>query len=199
MDDLHTIGQTVLRALALILNVHPNESFERYHRPDVLSTSAFGMLKYSTLREDRSLPQIGHGAHTDVGSLTFLFSTDRGLQFQEPGSEAWQYVEPKSGCAIVNIGDSLHFLSAGRLQSCLHRVVPLPGVEVVDRFSCAYFMRPEYEASFSDSSGTLWRSLNWHDEKYAIFRASIPQQKKSNVLTGKSGYVGLWEPENLEV
>lgn len=47
-------------------------------------------------------------------------------------------VVSKSECAIVNVRDTLRFLSNERFRSVMHRVSP-PGNE--DRYSTAYFLR----------------------------------------------------------
>ena len=44
-------------------------------------------------------------AHTDLGSLTLLFTGAPGLQVLTPGSKEWAFVMPKKNCAVVNIGD----------------------------------------------------------------------------------------------
>ena len=83
------------------------------------------------------------GAHTDFGSITVLFNRLRGLQILAPNGE-WLNVQPMSGHAIVNLGDSMVKLSGSRLKSNIHRVVTMPGLsEVVDRYSVVYFSRPE--------------------------------------------------------
>lgn len=55
-------------------------------------------------------------------------------------------------------------------------------------------MRPEYDAKFQDASGKTWKSIEWHREKYRVFRAPILEQEQSATLTGKDGYTGLWSP-----
>lgn len=87
-----------------------------------------------------SIPQT---AHTDMGSLTFLFTDSPGLQIQPAGSSEWLHVLPKAGCPIVNLGDAMKILSNGEFHSVLHRVVSVPGGQAEDRYSFAYLMRPE--------------------------------------------------------
>lgn len=87
-----------------------------------------------------SIPQT---AHTDMGSLTFLFTNSPGLQIQRAGSSEWLHVLPKTGHPIVNLGDAMKILSNSELQSVLHRVVSVPGGRAEDRYSFAYLMRPE--------------------------------------------------------
>jgi hypothetical protein len=105
------------------------------------------------------------------------------------------FVETRPRHAIVNVGDSLRYLSKGAYRSSLHRVVPYKDAKMADRYSCAYFMRPELDAMFEDDEGHSWSSIAWHDRKYSAFRATLEKQKESSVLTGKDGYIGLWQAE----
>ena len=116
----------------------------------------------------------------------------------EPSTGRWRFVEPKVGHAIVNVGDSLRFLSGKVLCSSLHRVVPHPDSERETRFSIAYFMRPEFNAQINDDEGTHWTGLGWHTRKFTVFRAPLEEQKKNSVLTGRHGYVGLWNDNEAE-
>ena len=190
MYDLHGVGTAVLRALSLVLGLSFERSLESSHRPNCLSTSALGVLRYPELWAES--PRLGHGAHTDVGSLTLLFCSEAGLQILEADTERWKDVQPKAGHAIVNVGDSLHFLSNRRLRSCLHRVVPPADGRLADRTSCAYFLRPELDTVLTDDAGQSWRSVDWHDRKYTRFRAPIEKQQQDSILTGKAGFVGAW-------
>ncbi|CZT16060.1 related to naringenin,2-oxoglutarate 3-dioxygenase [Ramularia collo-cygni] len=197
MNELHSIGMAVLRALSIALANSDQYELTIQHRPQHPSTSALGLLKYSPV--DQNQTQLGHSAHTDVGSLTLLFCTGPGLQFLDPLTGQWENVEVRPGQAVVNIGDSLRFLTGNRLKSCLHRVLPVTGDSAEDRYSLAYFLRPEIDTTFRDEVGQTWKSIDWHDNKYKIFRASLEQQsgeQESLVLTGKAGFLGLWEPLN---
>jgi isopenicillin N synthase-like dioxygenase len=190
LRKFHDIGLTLLACLDQSLG-GLDYKLADHHRERIPSTCAFGILKYSPLLAQSS--ELGHGAHTDVGSLTILFCTAQGLQFQDPKSGLWSYIDPRDGHAIINVGDSLRHLSRHRLNSCLHRVVPLDGKIVDDRLSCAYFLRPNLDVEFLDEEGKWWKSVDWHARKYAAFRAPLNEQRKGSVLTGKPGYVGLWK------
>lgn len=98
--------------------------------------------------------QTALGAHTDFGSVTLLFNKLGGLQvLHPPGSipdgdkpeDGWMYVRPLPGHCVVNLGDALVKLTAGKLQSSTHRVLNPPGEEqgALVRTSLVYFARPE--------------------------------------------------------
>lgn len=142
--------------------------FKRHYLPTDLQTSK----------------TVGHQKHTDIGSLTLLFSEQRGLQVKPTGMAEFGFVEPREGCAIINVGDSLVFASEQAFHSCVHQVVPFNGTE--DRFSIAYFLRPESEARYKDSEGRWITAGQWHDEKYNVFQSSHDMQKTAapSILLG---------------
>ena len=191
MSDMHEIGASILRSLSLTLHLPINRSLESSHRPLIPSTSGLGVLRYP--RRLAESPPLAHNAHTDIGSLTLLFCPEPGLQILDPTTDdQWAFVEPKKDHAIVNVGDSLRLLSRQRLRSCLHRVV-LPMEEegkMADRCLLAYFLRPELEAMFVDEGGKARRSIEWHEEKFKRFRASVEKQQRDSVSTGEAGLLG---------
>ncbi|KZT28362.1 Clavaminate synthase-like protein [Neolentinus lepideus HHB14362 ss-1] len=107
-----------------------------------------GNRSCSELRFLRTKPcsdgsQIALGAHTDFGSLSLLFNQLGGLQILSPADGTWKYVKPIPGHAICNVGDALHIFSGGLLKSCVHRVMPPPGLQAQsERWSIAFFTRP---------------------------------------------------------
>lgn len=167
---------TLLRSLSTTLDLAPGHGLEAHHRPEAPSPSMLRLLKYAAQSpSERGAPQT---PHTDLGSLTLLFTRAPGLQRWNPclrrcrrrhqkhrcsddndndddddlksvlesesESEAgWEFIAPRPHCAIVNVGDVLVALSGGLLHSCLHRVVPLPGQRMEERFSFAWMVRPE--------------------------------------------------------
>lgn len=155
-DKVTAASYTILSCLSAALDFAPGTGFEAHHRPGAHSPSMLRLLKYTEQPlSERGAPQ---DPHTDLGSLTLLFTRSPGLQRKNLNprtrhgeSSAWEFVEPRAHCAIVNVGDVLSALSGGVLHSCLHRVVPLPGRKMVERFSFAWMSRPE--------SDTLMRGL----------------------------------------
>lgn len=149
------------------------------------------MLKYlpkSSLHED----QMGHMAHTDVGSLTLLFTATPGLQIFQRAKGRRVPADPQVGKIFVNVGDALSFISGMRLVSCIHRVVPDSGAMGFKepRLAIAFFCRPELSATFTDGEGRKWTGEEWHRVKYRIFRVSNEEQGGSALLTGRAGFLG---------
>lgn len=176
------ITQSILCCLSYALKLDGSARFERFHRDGEPSNTTLGLIHYP---ENTDPAYAGHNKHTDVGSLTLLFSEQWGLQLLAPKTEHWAFVEPRRGHAVVNIGDSLRFLSGRRLCSALHRVVPFNnGYQNSSRYSIAYFLRPENGVKFVDSDGKEVSAQKWHDEKYVMFGEPHEKQDASNILTG---------------
>ncbi|KAK1985470.1 hypothetical protein LZ30DRAFT_708340 [Colletotrichum cereale] len=93
----------------------------------------------------------------------------------------WQYVEPRPGCAIVNVADVLRFLTNDRLKSAVHRVLPLPDV---DRYSVTYFLRPSDDVEFIDGSGQLVNVMDWYDRKNNMYETQFAAQDRSLLIGG---------------
>lgn len=127
---------------------------------------------------------MGHNKHTDIGTLTLLFSEQYGLQVLSPETNHWQFIEPKPEHTVINVGDSLRFLSKKRFWSCVHRVIPTEQTQPEHRYSIAYFLRAEDEAVYVDSHGQKISAKDWHDNKYEVFRQRHDQQEKDSILTG---------------
>jgi len=160
------VTKTILSALSTGLGLTGAARFENSHRNDRPSTTTLAMMHY--VPSDPTIDQkIGHQKHTDISSLTLLFSEQWGLQIRPPRAREFGFVKPKEGCAIVNVGDSLRFASGHKMQSCIHRVVPFDPTE--HRYSIAYFLRAEDETMFTDSEGRYITAGQWHDEKFFAF------------------------------
>ncbi|KAL9123964.1 MAG: hypothetical protein Q9217_006662 [Psora testacea] len=208
-----TAATTLLTTLSTLLQIPPNTpTLQSLHPSHLPTPDMVRLLKYHTLSPSER--GTTHIAHTDLGSLTFLYRTQYGLQVQRPkpaGSkeECWEWVKPPApGHAIVNLGDGLSMLTRGYLKSCLHRVIPYPGDEIEERYSFAYFMRAEDQvvmrALKSPLFGTVgadrskeakrgggketeseeMTSAQWLQKKYTMLRKDTWNKEKEWILTG---------------
>lgn len=182
------VTKTILSALSTGLGLSGAGRFENSHRNDRPSTSTLAMMHYIP-SDPVTAANIGHQKHTDISSLTLLFSEQWGLQIRPPGAKEFGFVAPRPGTAVVNVGDSLRFASGHTMRSCIHRVVPPNPDE--HRYSIAYFLRAEDETMFTDSEGRYITAGQWHDEKFFAFTAppEIQAQAPSSMLLG-----GMTEP-----
>ncbi|RYP59999.1 hypothetical protein DL769_008316 [Monosporascus sp. CRB-8-3] len=172
------ITKIMLSCLSNAMGLTGKDRLEAFHRNWHKSNCTLAMFRYipGDLATQSRQNTVGHQKHTDIGSFTLLFSEQYGLQVQpanKPNAE-FGFVEPRKGHAIINVGDSLRFASGHRLYSCIHQVVPFNATE--DRYSIAYFLRPDVDALYKDSEGRWVTAGQWHDEKYVVFQSTHEMQ-----------------------
>ena len=169
IGSCNTVTKVILSALSTGLHLTGAGRFENSHRNNRPSSTTLSMMHY--LPSDLAgANRIGHQKHTDISTLTLLFSEQWGLQIRPPGecgAREMGFVAPRAGHAFVHVGDSLRFASGMKFQSCIHRVVPFDPTE--HRYSVAYFLRAEDDTMFVDSEGRAITAGQWHDEKFKAF------------------------------
>ena len=183
----------ILRQLSSALQLPQEEDLRTAHRTHLPSPDLIRLLKYQA----QPIAERGasHLAHTDLGSMTFLFTKQYGLQVQESEHHAWNYVEPRAGCATVNIGDCLSLLTNKLFRSCRHRVQALPGQAMRERYSFAYFLRADDETLIKAVNSPLiakdrvkekevFTSGEWMKRKYAMLRKDTWNKDSNWILTG---------------
>ncbi|KAL9082734.1 MAG: hypothetical protein Q9165_008802 [Trypethelium subeluteriae] len=180
-------------SLSRALKLPVGQRFEDFHRPDQPSPCLLRLLKYHPQPiDERGPPQT---PHTDLGSLTILFTKQPGLQVLPKGAQEWTFVEPKVGHAIVNIGDGMSMMTNGLFQSCLHRVSPLPDQCMQTRYSMAYLQRAEAHTRLTgiespdipaaDNSNEIMTSGEWLNKKFGMLRAKTHVNDETWILTGR--------------
>ncbi len=130
---------------------------------------------------------LGQNIHTDAGTLTLLFTQQVGLQVLSPTTGQWEYVETRPGHGIVNVGDTLRFLSNERFRAALQRVLPLTdetGAQPFDRYSTAYFRRAADDAVFVGNAGKETTADEWFLRKFRSFTQERSVQRLDSVAFG---------------
>lgn len=202
-DGLGSAAHTILSSLSDSLSMSAGQRFEDFQGLTRPSPDILRLLKYHANSDSDVVPQT---PHTDLGSLTFVFSTTPGLQVLPPGviqksgahSESdWLYVEPRPGHAIVNIGDCITIMTNGLLRSALHRVGPVTGCAMPERYSMAYLMRPEDQTVLrtldsplipqSVSTESAVTSGAWIRKKFKALRGKDDAGNFDQILTGGRG------------
>ncbi len=145
MDHLEGLGQSLLRALALALELPADMFAAAVSPPEVL----LKVIRYATPADaapDADGTGQGVGAHRDTGFLSFVHQDAvGGLQVERDGRLI--DVQPRRGTLVVNIGEMFQLVTRGFYKATVHRVVsPPPGVE---RISLAYFFNPKLEATLT--------------------------------------------------
>lgn len=180
----HYVLKTLLGCLSDAAGIEGSDRFESYHPDDLPSKSTLFFLHHpvSEALEDKSAR--GHNAHTDVGSFTLLFTEQPGLQVLSPKTNEWEYVVAKPGHAIINIADTLRFMSKRRFRSAMHRVLPPGGKMSEDRYSAAYFLRAGDSVVFKGLNGEEVTAEQWFLSKYSSFNKTMQEQRLDSVATG---------------
>ncbi|KAG8945487.1 hypothetical protein FRC04_000772 [Tulasnella sp. 424] len=146
--EFHTL---VMRSIALGLSL-PETFFddkiqEQYHNLRLL---AYPSIDTRLLKEEGSARA---GAHSDYGTLTFVFQDSvGGLEVQNPHTKQFHAATPIPGTIVVNVGDLLARWSNDVLRSTLHRVVAPPAHNkpvTPARQSIAFFCNPNGGAEIS--------------------------------------------------
>ncbi|KAF1955101.1 Clavaminate synthase-like protein [Byssothecium circinans] len=178
-DASHFVLKTLLDRLSSGLGLTGDKSLHKYAREGEPSKSTLYFLHYPAAALQHE--GVGQNMHTDIGLLTLLFAPQWGLQAMSPDNGEWEWVEPKAGYAIINVGDSLRFLSGKKFRSALHRAVPAEGV---DRAAISYFLRASDSTSFVDSDESSTDARAWFLKKYDVYEQPHEVQKKDTTLSG---------------
>ncbi len=138
-----TAGGRVLEAIALHLGLDRG-----FFAPTVEDgNSVMRLLHDPPLGEDAPDGAIRAAAHGDINTITLLLGAEEaGLELLTKSGD-WHPVEAQEGALVINVGDMLERLTAGKLVSTTHRVVnPSGDAKLRSRYSMPFFLhfRPDY-------------------------------------------------------
>ncbi|AQZ32399.1 2OG-Fe(II) oxygenase [Pseudomonas sp. LPH1] len=133
--DMQDLAKTLLRAMAMALDIEHDFFDVRFHEP----ISVLRMIHYPPRHTATSSDQQGAGAHTDYGCITLLYQDDAGGLQVRARDGKWIDAPPIAGSFVVNIGDMMARWSNDRYTSTPHRVISPLGV---DRYSMPFFAEP---------------------------------------------------------
>ncbi|GIZ42856.1 hypothetical protein CKM354_000610700 [Cercospora kikuchii] len=160
MPVVREFQQDSYNALVQVLTCLSDPNVASIHSADRASRTNCVILRYP---HDAPFESSGHNEHKDMGTLTLLLTEQWGLQIQDPVDSVWKYVPPPRTGAIVNVGDSLSFISRGKYLSALHRVDRINDGTREDKYSFAFFLRPADDAEYQDSEGNIMTAAEWHN------------------------------------
>ncbi|KAJ5604027.1 hypothetical protein N7537_006983 [Penicillium hordei] len=192
-QTVHSIADTVNDSLSSALQIPQSANLKLFHRLNAPSSDILRLLKYQAQPiEQRGAP---HAAHTDLGTLTFLFTEQPGLQICTTSTNDWEWVLPMKNHAIVNLGDSMSLLTNGYLRSCIHKVGPLPNTAMPTRYSFAYMVRPEDQTPMTGqetslipprvSNEPILTGAQWLRKKFKVLRSELRPTDQDWVMTGQ--------------
>lgn len=161
-QNLHVV---VMRGIALAMGLNESYFDDYVGKGD----NTLRLLHYPPLaKQEFQAGRMRAGAHSDYGSITFLFQDQRGgLQVERPGGGGYVDVKPVEGAIVMNSGDLLARWSNDLIRSTMHRVVEPPrpdqgpaeqGREEEEvypaRYSMAYFCHPDFDRWIEALPGT---------------------------------------------
>lgn len=136
-DTFDGFGRELLKAIALHLDLDEDYFETRVQH----GNSILRLLHYPAQTEAAPDGTVRAAAHEDINVITLLLGAEEaGLQVQHSSGE-WLSVNPPSGALVINCGDMLQRLTAGRLPSTTHRVLnPAPDRAHLPRYSTPFFL-----------------------------------------------------------
>jgi len=117
----------ILRLLALGLEL-PEETLVEQHRFEAAGESSVRFMKYfpRSAEEEAKTANVWLKGHTDIGSVTILWSQPiGGLQILSPDGQ-WRWVRHMENALVINLGDALEFICGGYYPPTRHRVIQPP-------------------------------------------------------------------------
>lgn len=187
-SHLGQLSRAMVESLSRSLGMAGSKSLTHYHQTDISAPSDLEVLKY--LPYTPGSENVGHIPHTDLGSISMVFSEVGGLQVFHPIQQEWMFVQPKPGHAVCNIGDSMEFFSGNVLRSSLHRVVPYTQDPGRTKLSVIHFLRPNGDTEFTGADGQQWKVSDWNTMKHKQF---YERQHRLDIVTRREGQNDFWQ------
>ncbi|MEE4154618.1 MAG: 2-oxoglutarate and iron-dependent oxygenase domain-containing protein [Erythrobacter sp.] len=160
-------GLRVLEAIALHLGLDRG-----FFAPTVENgNSVMRLLHYPPLGPEAPEGAIRAAAHGDINTITLLLGAEEaGLELLTKAGE-WRAIEVPEGALVINVGDMLERLTAGRLRSTTHRGVnPRGQAASRSRYSMPFFLhfRPDYlieplDGMHPEAKGLALEPITAHD------------------------------------
>ncbi|MBH75670.1 MAG: flavonol synthase [Flavobacteriales bacterium] len=144
-QSLEETGKTILKAIALHLNLDENYFENKVHN----GNSILRAIHYPPITK-KPEGSVRAAAHGDINLITLLMgASNSGLQILNKKNE-WISVTALPEQIVVNIGDMLARLTNNKLCSSVHRVInPPKELWGTSRFSIPFFMHPRSEMSLN--------------------------------------------------
>ncbi|KAG7095894.1 hypothetical protein E1B28_006582 [Marasmius oreades] len=123
----HKVLVPILQLLALGLEL-PEDTLVREHDFNAPGESSVRFMKYfpRSAGEEEKTKQVWLKGHTDIGSITILWSQPvGGLQILSPDGQ-WRWVRHMENALVINAGDAIDFLCGGYYPATRHRVIQPP-------------------------------------------------------------------------
>ncbi|KAI0767702.1 Clavaminate synthase-like protein [Fomes fomentarius] len=115
----------ILRLLAIGMEL-PEDTFVNVHGFEPNGFVRFMKYWPRTAEEEQQTKSVWLKGHTDIGTITILWSQPiSALQVMSPDGK-WKWVRHIDNALVINIGDSMEMLSGGYYKATIHRVIQPP-------------------------------------------------------------------------
>ena len=146
-SQMTRLGEKLIRLALMSVGIEDLGILNSFETPTIW----LRLLHYPPIPKTSPKDLYGSAPHTDFGCLTILTQDGiGGLQVQTKNGD-WIDIPKVEGSFVVNVGDMLHRLTNGLLQSTPHRVINKSGQE---RFSCPFFFDPHVNTNIQPLQGT---------------------------------------------
>lgn len=173
-EQMKQLGNTMMCLLSKALGLKDKDYLNNHitlHDPVILPR----MFRYLPRPQDANEDEYwGIGEHSDYGLWTMILTDSPGLEFQHPITKEWKLVPFLPNGIIMNVGDVLDRLTAGRFVSAYHRARNL-STNGEYRLSLPFFCDPAWDARMQtlplpeeeelSSLDTPERALRWSRTK----------------------------------
>ncbi|PKY04607.1 putative gibberellin 3-beta hydroxylase [Aspergillus campestris IBT 28561] len=192
-DQLGEMSRAIVDSLSRSLHMTGDQSLGRHHRKGCPAPTDLEILKY--LPYVPGSEKVGHIPHTDLGSVSMVFSDVGGLQVFHPLRKEWMFVPPRPGHAVCNLGDAMEFLSGNVLRSSLHRVIPYTQDPGKIKLSIIHFLRPSEHTKIVSPDGKEWTVAEWNTMKHKLLHEGGEMQKNLSIITRREGQDDFWREQ----
>ncbi|KAK0235432.1 Clavaminate synthase-like protein [Armillaria nabsnona] len=134
-----------LRLLALGLGL-PEDALVDLHGYSSVGESYVRFMKYfpHSSEDEEKTNGVWTKGHTDIGSITILYSQPVAALQMLTSSGEWKWVRHLENALVINAGDALEFLSGGAYRAMIHRVFQPPKDQRgYTRLGVFYFCMPD--------------------------------------------------------
>ena len=146
-SQMTKLGKKLMKLSLMSAGIKDHSILNSFETPTIW----LRLLHYPPIPKSSPSDLYGSAPHTDFGCLTILTQDGiGGLQVQTKNGD-WIDIPKVEGSFVVNVGDMLHRLTNGLLQSTPHRVINKSGQE---RFSCPFFFDPHVNTNIQPLQGT---------------------------------------------
>ncbi|WWC57578.1 uncharacterized protein I303_100110 [Kwoniella dejecticola CBS 10117] len=159
----YDVARKLFVLFALALELEENYFVDRHDYEKVSQDHLRYMMYHPrSVEDDEKCNNLWSWAHTDYGSLTLLFSqTVSGLQVKFADG-TYRDIRPKKGSIVVNVADTLSFMTKGYLRSTIHRVTrPPPDQAHIHRIGVLYGCRPNDDVPVVVAPSPLLQRLGY--------------------------------------